>query len=258
MVWGINRKGNNMNDWRSGLKQLEQHKKHIEQDGMIMTPLERKQANEVLETLLRVNIGRSSNGIEAEVLDAAEAVKRRERVLKSYKQKEAEEWDAAKQAIAYTGIENRLREAAGADGMTGGQGFEEIYKDAQNSKYALLAFSELAPKYARDASDPQLNSLAVRAGRMVRELRNTEDIKARQAEYDQAVNALGEKLQEAGRVHEVLYNARLGDPLYPNSLSRTVKRITTNENGSIEILPADHPSVTGVSVGGEFLNDTAG
>jgi hypothetical protein len=235
--------------WRDGFRELVQTREYVKAKRSIMSELERQQYDEKLERLMEANLGRASSGMEAEILEAASKVKSRERVLKSYRMAEAENWDAAKQQVAYQGISNRLAEAA-ADNITGGAQFKAVYEDARNSKYALLAFSELMPKYARAKSDMQLNALARQASEQVREMRNTPDILDKQSALNEAVIELGGRLKEANHVHQALYGADINQPLYSDSLSRTAKRITWSENGELEILAPDDGRVTGVYFSG--------
>lgn len=234
--------------WRDSYKHYEQRWQYVREKRAIMSALERQEADEALNAELESVLGRASGGMEREILEVAEKVKRRESTLKSYKQAEAESWDSGKQQVAYIGIGNRLAEAA-ADNITGGQQFKAIYEDAKNSKYALLAFSELMPKYARAKSDPQLNSLAVQASQQVRELRNTPDILDKQSQLNEAVIELGDKLKEANKIHQVLYGGNINDPLHVDSLARAARRIAWSESGELEVLPPDDSRVTGVYYG---------
>jgi hypothetical protein len=234
-----------ISNWNDNLKRIAREKDFLKQNRGIMSPFEREQQERKIQELNDSFSGGIERGMVEMMLESANKVKTSESVLKSYERKEAEGWDANKQMVAYQGIENRLSEAA-ADKITGGKRAKDIFEDALNSKYAMLAFSEIAPKYARRNGDVQLNSLAVQAAREVKKMRETPEIAERRNRLNESIVNFGETLKAAERVHRTLYDADIDNPLITDALARATKRFIWQENGELEILPEDDGRVTGV------------
>ena len=216
-----------------------------------MSPFEREQQERKIQELNDAFSGGIERGMVEMMLESANKVKTSERVLKSYERAEAESWDAGKQAVAYQGIENRLREAT-ADKSFGGKRVKEIFEDAKNSKYAMLAFSEIAQRYARENSDVELNSLATQASREVKKMHETPEILERKNRLNESIVNFGETLKASERVHRILYNADIDTPLHTDALARTAKRFVWQETGELEILPENDSRVSGVYWSGEM------